>query len=51
MGSGVLIGSMAVVFFALCIIIAAIIIQWRIFVKAGYSGWVCLIPIYNSYCF
>lgn len=23
--------------------------QWRIFTKAGYEGWKCIIPLYNIY--
>lgn len=29
--------------------ILAIVCMWRIYTKAGYSGWVCLIPFYNMY--
>ena len=30
------------IFFLIC--------NWKIFVKAGYEGWKCLIPFYNTYC-
>lgn len=27
-----------------------LVCMWKLFVKAGYEGWKCLIPIYNVYC-
>lgn len=38
---------LVVVFGLLALVIAA---QWRIFTKAGYAGWKCLIPFYSAYC-
>ena len=30
------------------VLIFMIIVQWKIYVKAGKPGWGCIIPIYNS---
>ena len=29
--------------------VSSIIARWRLFTKAGYSGWKSIVPIYNSY--
>ncbi len=31
-------------------IVFSILINWKIFEKAGFAGWKCLIPFYNNYC-
>lgn len=44
---GIYFGIVLVMFFAMWLLL--IISQWKLFKKAGYSGWKCLIPIYNLY--
>ena len=34
--------------FALVVAVFMIVVQWRIFEKAGQPGWAALIPIYNT---
>ncbi len=34
---------------SLCALVVSFIAQWKLFEKAGESGWKCLIPIYNLY--
>lgn len=34
---------------SLVVMVINLVAMWRIFRKAGYAGWKCLIPIYNSY--
>lgn len=46
-GSGMGTGGMM---FSIILIVFALVVMWRIFTKAGYAGWKCLIPIYNIYC-
>ncbi|MDO5097069.1 MAG: DUF5684 domain-containing protein [Peptostreptococcaceae bacterium] len=36
--------------FSLLIAALFIVANWKIFEKAGYEGWKCLIPFYNTYC-
>lgn len=44
------IGAMLVsLVFTLLISILAIVIMWKLYYKAGYDGWKCLIPFYNTY--
>jgi hypothetical protein len=33
--------------FMLLIVTFAVIVQWKIFAKAGEPGWACLVPVYN----
>ena len=33
--------------FILIMIVFAIVVQWKIYTKAGKPGWACIIPIYN----
>lgn len=33
----------------LIIILIMVLSLWQVFYKAGYEGWKCLIPIYNTY--
>ncbi len=33
--------------FILILIVFSIVVQWKIYTKAGKPGWACLIPIYN----
>jgi hypothetical protein len=33
----------------IALIVFSIIVMWKVFVKAGQPGWVCIIPIYNIY--
>lgn len=33
----------------IALVVLYIVGMWRIFEKAGESGWKCLIPIYNQY--
>lgn len=40
-----------VLLFLLMAVTAGLIVQWRIFRKAGYAGWISLIPVLNSYTF
>jgi uncharacterized membrane protein YhaH (DUF805 family) len=42
-------GGMGVIgwFFYVAIIAFAIVVQWKLFVKAGKPGWASLVPIYN----
>lgn len=35
--------------FGLAMLCLLIVSQWKLFKKAGYHGWECLIPIYNTY--
>ncbi|HEY4205729.1 MAG TPA: DUF5684 domain-containing protein [Puia sp.] len=35
--------------FVLAIVIFLIASMWKVFEKAGQSGWACIIPIYNTY--
>lgn len=37
--------------FAIALAVLSIIINWRIFEKAGRPGWECIIPIYNVIVF
>ncbi len=37
--------------FSIAIIVFYIIVEWKIYVKAGQPGWACLIPIYNIIVF
>ena len=48
-GVGALIGSMIGMYFIIILIIAVlqIIANWKLFTKAGESGWKSIIPIYN----
>jgi Family of unknown function (DUF5684) len=39
----------AVLGVGLVLALIAIIAWWKVFTKAGYPGWACLIPIYNLY--
>ncbi|MRR33338.1 signal peptidase I [bacterium] len=41
--------SLTVLLLVLGIVLLVIVSLWVVFVKAGESGWKCLIPIYNSY--
>lgn len=41
--------SMAMVFFALLLLVLVIIARWMIFSKAGEAGWKSIIPIYADY--
>ena len=41
--------TMAIIIFSVVFYIISIIATWKIFKKAGESGWKCLIPIYNLY--
>ena len=34
----------------LAVAVFACVCMWKIFEKAGYSGWKSLIPFYNTYC-
>lgn len=47
-GLGVLTGFFMI--FALIIGIFTLVCMWKLFVKAGYEGWKCLIPFYNTFC-
>ena len=40
---------LAIYLFTLLIVILMYAAEWRIFVKAGQSGWKSLVPIYNVY--
>ena len=44
-------GTMAlfIIFLALSVIIFLVIVQWKLFKKAGRNGWESLIPFYSSY--
>lgn len=33
--------------FLLILVVFAIVVQWKIYTKAGKPGWACLVPIYN----
>lgn len=35
----------------LFLVVLPIIVMWRVFRKAGYAGWNCLIPVYNAMAF
>ena len=35
---------------SLAMSIFLIVCQWKLFTKAGYEGWKCLIPFYNQWC-
>ena len=45
---GILAGYMV---FVLIIVAFAIIVQWKIFTKAGQPGWAVLVPFYNLYVY
>ena len=47
MSTAVLVPLMIV---SIALSVVMIIAEWKIFVKAGYAGWKCLIPIYNVWC-
>ena len=40
---------MAYTVFMLAFMILSIVIMWKLYYKAGYDGWKCLIPFYNTY--
>lgn len=42
LGIGFLLGFLA-------IIVLMVVIQWKVYAKAGEPGWACLVPIYNYY--
>jgi hypothetical protein len=35
--------------FALIVLVICLAGWWKLFVKAGYPGWACLVPFYNAY--
>ena len=35
------------IIFYIALVIFMIVVQWKVFVKAGKPGWGCIIPIYN----
>ena len=37
--------------FVIALIVFFVIVEWKIYEKAGQSGWACLIPIYNIIIF
>lgn len=39
----------AYVVFMFAFMILSIVIMWKLYYKAGYDGWKCLIPFYNTY--
>lgn len=39
----------AYIVFMLVFMILSIVIMWKLYYKAGYDGWKCLIPFYNTY--
>ena len=43
--------SAAFLLISLAVALFMIVVQWRLFKKAGDSGWKCLIPVYNIYTF
>lgn len=40
---------LACLVFALLSTIFSIVVMWKLYYKAGYDGWKCLIPFYNIY--
>lgn len=42
-------GNSTISFFSLAISVLAIVAMWKIFTKAGESGWAAIIPFYNMY--
>ncbi|SMC69377.1 DUF5684 domain-containing protein [Lentzea albidocapillata] len=45
-----LLGTLAFVgIISLVIVVAAIVVMWKTFAKAGQPGWAAIIPIYNLY--
>ena len=47
--TGILLSETFLVIY-LIVAVFSIVCMWRIFVKAGYAGWKCIIPLYNVYC-
>jgi uncharacterized membrane protein len=37
-----------VIYFIIAVIM--LVSMWKIFIKAGYAGWKCIVPLYNIYC-
>ncbi|WP_202183005.1 DUF5684 domain-containing protein [Chitinophaga solisilvae] len=41
--------SVPFILFSLAVCVFTIICHWKVYQKAGYKGWECIIPIYNIY--
>ena len=39
-----------IMLFALGIIVFMVAAMWKVFQKAGFQGWECIVPIYNGIC-
>lgn len=50
MEAGISIAIILLLLFALGIVVFLVASMWKIFQKAGYEGWECIIPIYNLIC-
>lgn len=49
MNSGSVFSTILTMVLVLAISAVSIYMSWKVFVKAGYEGWKCLIPYYNMY--
>lgn len=47
MEAGIITAVILLLLFALGIVVFMIAAMWKIYKKAGYEGWECIIPIYN----
>lgn len=46
---GVILGISAIlIFFVIAVIVFMVIVNWKLFVKAGKPGWASIVPVYNA---